>query len=69
MSFSRKEKLDMIQRLSEASQGMTVIIVSNDPVIMSSCDQVVWMEDGRVITKAPYDELIKDVTIKETVTG
>jgi len=69
MSFSRREKLDLIHDLSENSKGMTIIIVSNDPVIMSSCDQVVWMEDGKVIKKAPYEELIKDVTIKDTVTG
>ena len=68
-SFSRKEKLELINRLTHSSVGMTVLVVSNDPVIMSSCDKVIWMENGTVVSKLPYEELIKDVEIKETVAG
>jgi ABC-type transport system involved in cytochrome bd biosynthesis fused ATPase/permease subunit len=37
--------------------GWTVLLISNDPVILDNVDRVVVMKDGRVLDQGPYREL------------
>jgi len=57
--FLKSEKLNLIQKLTDKNQPWTLIVVSNDPLIMAACDTVVILEDGIIKKNAPFEELIK----------
>lgn len=68
-NFSRREKLDIYNLIENSYPDTTLLIVSNDPVLMTSVDRVVWMENGSVIHSSRYEELVKNIEIKETIEG
>jgi ABC-type bacteriocin/lantibiotic exporter with double-glycine peptidase domain len=41
------------------SNRWTLIVVSNDPLVMASCDRVVVMRDGRIVSAGKFDELMQ----------
>lgn len=59
-TFQRSDKLDLIRILTEEKANYTLLVVSNDPVIMAACDQVVLMEEGTVKAAGPYEDLLKN---------
>lgn len=56
-SFQRSEKEKLIGLVMDMSI-CTVIAVSNDPAVMSACDRVILMEDGRIKAEGSYNELL-----------
>ncbi|MEO1052340.1 MAG: ATP-binding cassette domain-containing protein [Bacteroidota bacterium] len=58
-NFPGSERLRLMQMLSDAQFPWTLLIVSNDPLIMAECDRVVYMEDGQVGKVGPFKELMK----------
>ena len=57
MGVERKEKIRILGLLMSRSFGWTVVLVSNDPLIIRSMDRVVLMKEGRVIDEGTYTEL------------
>ena len=55
----KSDKLDLIQRIVSRENKWTVIAVSNDPLIMSACDYILVMEQGRIIAQGTFEELGK----------
>jgi ABC-type bacteriocin/lantibiotic exporter with double-glycine peptidase domain len=47
-SMTKANKLDLLNRIINSCKNCTVIFVSNDAMIQSLCDRVVWMENGKV---------------------
>ncbi len=64
-SVSKKEKMILLGRLHVAKR--TIIYVSNDPLVMSACDKVVQLADGRVKAVGTMDELIEKGTLKDLI--
>lgn len=56
-SFQRSEKEKLIGLVMDMSI-CTVVAVSNDPAVMSACDRVVLMEEGRIKADGSYKELL-----------
>lgn len=54
-----KVKIDTYKLLMSKEVSNTFIAVSNDPNVAALCDNVAIMRDGKIILKAPYQE-IKD---------
>lgn len=63
--LSKKEKLTLLAKLN--ANKRTVIYVSNDPLIMSSCDKVVVLEQGRVAAFDTMDQLMKSKLLSELI--
>ena len=57
--FLKSEKLSLMQKLTDKNQPWTLVVVSNDPLIMAACDHVVLLENGMVKRNATFEELIK----------
>ncbi len=57
--FIKSERFDLIHMLTRKEHPWTLIVVSNDPVIMAACDRVMLMEDGHLKTEGPFEELVK----------
>lgn len=64
IGLPRSEKLKLIQAVTDPSCPWTLIAVSNDPMIMSACDRVVVLDNGRINSIGPFSELMKNEKIK-----
>lgn len=57
--FPKNERLQLIQMLTQDDKDWTLIVVSNDPIIMAACDRVIYMKDGKILTQGPIEEVLK----------
>jgi len=55
--LSAEERIGIYADIMNPSMGWTVILCSNDLVLARMVDEIMVMEDGRVIEMNPYDEL------------
>lgn len=55
----RATKAKVIKSLVSKDNHWTLIAVSNDPLIMASCDRVIVMNDGKIEATGKFDELMK----------
>ncbi|MFN3851520.1 MAG: peptidase domain-containing ABC transporter [Spirosomataceae bacterium] len=57
--FDKNEKLRLMAFLTDKSSPWTLLTVSNDPVVMASCDKVLVMDKGKIVMTGSYEELNK----------
>jgi len=65
--FERSEKIKLIRYLTDPSHDWSLIIVTNDPLIMKYCDRVVIMKEGSIVSDGEFDKLISDQHLQEVV--
>lgn len=63
----KHEKLKLIELLVNPENNWSLIIISNDPMIMSACDRVVYMEDGAILEDCSFEELVKNESIAKNI--
>ncbi|MFT6854381.1 MAG: ABC-type bacteriocin/lantibiotic exporter with double-glycine peptidase domain [Cyclobacteriaceae bacterium] len=66
-NFQKGERLKLIETVTNENNGWSLIVVSNDPLIMSSCDRVIYMEDGKIIEDGSFEEVIKNESIVKNI--
>jgi len=66
-SFSKNERIELIQRLTHEDQKWTLIVVSNDPIIMGACDRVIYLDKGEIIEDGPFNKIINNSLIVENI--
>lgn len=65
-NFTKRERLKLIELLTDKKDHCTLVVVSNDPLIMAACDEVLFLENGEAKAVGPFDELIqKDDILKD----
>lgn len=60
--FNFMKKADKVQLISELvgrENRWTFVVVSNDPLVMASCDRVVVMNEGSIRVAGKFDELMQ----------
>jgi ABC-type bacteriocin/lantibiotic exporter with double-glycine peptidase domain len=60
----RTEKLSLIQCIVNRDNPWTLVTVSNDPLVMSSCDRVIVMDKGKVKAEGTFEDLLKNDLLK-----
>jgi len=58
--LQKKDRLKVLEFLTSPENPWTLVCVTNDPVVMSACDRVVVMQEGKAIASGSYQELMKD---------
>ena len=58
-NFSKSDRLALINMLIDPVNNWTLIVVSNDPLIMSSCDSVYYLSQGKVVAAGEFEEVIQ----------
>lgn len=65
--FEGPEKLKLIKFLTSETHRWSLLLVSNDPLIMKYCDRVIIMKNGAVVSDGKYDELSTDIHLQEVI--
>ena len=58
-NFSKADRLELINMLINPENNWTLIVVSNDPLIMSACDQVYYLSEGSIVTSGDFEQVIQ----------
>lgn len=66
-NFTKGERLKLIETLTSKEKKCTLVVVSNDPLIMAACDKVLFLEKGEAKAIAPFEELIKKEDILKDI--
>jgi ABC-type bacteriocin/lantibiotic exporter with double-glycine peptidase domain len=62
--FEKEERLRILQFLMDRKNPWTLLCVSNDPLLLASCDRIVVMKEGEIATEGTYQELLNDKTFQ-----
>jgi ABC-type bacteriocin/lantibiotic exporter with double-glycine peptidase domain len=65
--LKRKEKLDLLHSVISEDQHWTLVAVSNDPLVMASCDRVVLLTDGVISAQGHFKDLLKQGAIENYI--
>lgn len=57
--LKRQEKITLLQSVINAEARWTLLAVSNDPVIMTSCDRVVILNQGKITDEGRFEDLLR----------
>ena len=63
--FEKSTKIQLINFLTDASNGWTMLLISNDPEIAKKCDEVIVLKNGEIQHKGTFDEIIQKNEIKD----
>lgn len=67
-NFPKGERLKLIQMLTDReTTTWTLIVVSNDPLIMAACDRVVYLQDGEITAEGPFEELLQNENVVKNI--
>jgi ABC-type bacteriocin/lantibiotic exporter with double-glycine peptidase domain len=58
-NFSKSDRLELINMLISPDNNWTLIVVSNDPLIMSACDKVYYLSHGNIVASGEFEEVIQ----------
>lgn len=58
-SFPKHDRLELIEMLTGEEHHWTLLLVSNDPLIMSACDRVIYLSKGKLIADGPFTDVIQ----------
>ena len=65
--FLKSEKIRLMNTLTAEEQPWTLIAVSNDPLIMSSCDRVILLENGSIKTDGTFNDLLENKYLDDII--
>jgi ABC-type glutathione transport system ATPase component len=65
----RVERRELINFLTGENVGWTLIIVSNDPVVMQMTSRTVFMLDGGIVEQGTYEEIKRTYSYKKVILG
>jgi ABC-type bacteriocin/lantibiotic exporter with double-glycine peptidase domain len=65
--LKRTAKVELIQCLIDKSNHWTLVAVSNDPLIMATCDRVIVLNNGTIEATGKFDELMKEGVISKYI--
>ena len=65
--FMKHDRLQLIEMLTNPSNNWTLVVVSNDPLVMSAVDRVIYMENGEIIADDSFEKVIKNEKIVKNI--
>ncbi|WP_425390394.1 peptidase domain-containing ABC transporter [Ekhidna sp.] len=66
-NFTKGDRLKLIEMLTREDKKWTLIVVSNDPLVMAACDRVLYLEGGEAKALEAFDDLIKKEEIVKEI--
>jgi ABC-type bacteriocin/lantibiotic exporter with double-glycine peptidase domain len=57
LGLDSREKTRILDRIAESSVGMTVILSSNDKLVMQWCHRTIVLQEGQLVGEGNYEEI------------
>jgi len=61
--LSKSDKLDLMRCVINPRSTWTLLAVSNDPLVMASCDRIIVLDGGKIVADDSYPALLKEGVI------
>lgn len=58
--MKKNDKVQLVEQLVNRENKWTMVVVSNDPLVMASCDRVVVLRDGTLVADGKFDQLMQE---------
>jgi len=67
--ITKSEKMKMLSFLQDKSNGWTLLILSvnDDPLLLSSCDKIMVLSEGKVAVQGSYEALLGDKNFQNLI--
>ncbi len=65
--FFKSERMELMEMITRPENRWTLIVVSNDPLIMAACDRVILMDEGRVKRDDSFNNLMKEGVLNNII--
>jgi ABC-type bacteriocin/lantibiotic exporter with double-glycine peptidase domain len=65
--LEKADRLQIIRFLISPENPWTLVMVSNDPLVLASCDRVIFMEHGAVIAEGTYTSMLENNRFRDCV--
>ncbi|MCU0450758.1 MAG: ATP-binding cassette domain-containing protein [Bernardetiaceae bacterium] len=65
--LQKDERLRLLNFLNDRANPWTLIMVSNDPLVLASLDRVVLLKDGQVAEDGAYETLIQNPSLRDNL--
>ena len=59
--------MELIEMITRPEHPWTLILVSNDPLIMAACDRVILMDEGRIARDDSFSNLMKEGVLNDII--
>ena len=66
-TFSKRDKMKVLDCLFNQKPSLTLLTFSNDPLIMAACDRTAILEAGKIKAEGTFDELMKKGLLNELI--
>ncbi|GAB2774170.1 ATP-binding cassette domain-containing protein [Rhabdobacter roseus] len=66
-NLERPERVRLIRFLTDRQNPWSLLILSNDPLIMSICDEVMVLKGGSIVVKGTYEEVQENPEYKKSI--
>jgi ABC-type bacteriocin/lantibiotic exporter with double-glycine peptidase domain len=67
-SFMKEpDKLQLMQKLVSKEHKWTLVVVSNDPLVMASCDRVLILKDGSIAANGKFSDLMQQGLLENNI--
>ncbi len=66
-TLSKVDKMELISVLIKPNHPWTMIVVSNDPVVMGACDRVVVMQEGVITDQGTFQALMQQGRLNDFI--
>jgi len=63
--LAKSDKLQLVQSVINPESSWTLLAVSNDPLVMASCDRVIVLDNGHIVADDSYNSLLKQGLINQ----
>jgi ABC-type bacteriocin/lantibiotic exporter with double-glycine peptidase domain len=65
--LEKGDRMNIMRFLISEENPWTLLIVSNDPLVLAACDRVIVMQDGEIIANEPYIHVIENPHFRKCV--
>jgi ABC-type multidrug transport system fused ATPase/permease subunit len=59
-ALTKADKMKLLSCLIREDRTWTLLVISNDPLIMSACENIIVLEDGKIKNEGTFEALLKN---------
>lgn len=66
-ALTKSDKMQLLSCLTREDRTWTLLVISNDPLIMSACENIIVMETGKIKSEGTFESLLKKGELQDFI--